>query len=508
MKIFLVIGGFWFIIVVMKINPETLIDGYKTGHRKQLAPNLTLSFGNMTPRKSYRTDIPEDGIVWIGLQYFLKEYLLKQWNENFFQLPKEKVISRFQRRINNYLGPNNVGIDHIEALHDLGYLPLAFYALPEGVSVPYKVAPFVYWTTDERFGWLQAYIETILSTTVWPLSTTATTAKQIRTLLERFAMETVGNTDFVKFQGHNFSYRGCVGHEAAVIIDAGFITSFAGSDTVPGVDFIEEYYNGDSDKELISCSVNASEHAVVSSYGGKELEALRHLITNVYPTGIFSYISDTTDYWKTLSEFAVELKDTILSRDGKLVFRPDSGDNTKIIIGDPDAPEGSPERKGTIELLWDIFGGKVNDKGYKELDSHVGAILGDGVTWKVLNNICDGLKAKGFASTNMVYGVGSYYLVFGISRDTDGWAVKSTYVVVDGEEREIFKNPKTDTGNLKKSAKGLIAVYQDINGVYYQKDQVSWDDVKNCSYEKVFENGTLFVDHTFSEIRNRIHKKF
>ena len=491
----------------MKKSPETLIDGYKTGHRQQLVPGLSLSFGNMTPRKSYREVVP-DGVVAVGLQYFLKEILIGLWNTNFFAKPKEEVVARYTRRINNYLGPNSVGQEHIEALHDLGHIPLAFYSLPEGSIVPYGVAPFVYWTTDTRFGWFQAYIETILSTSTWPIATTATTALEIRKVLEKYAMETVGNIGFVKFQGHNFSYRGCFGHEAAVMADAGFLTSFAGSDTVPGIDFIEEYYNGDSDKELIAVSVAASEHAVICSYGGDEFEALRHLIEDVYPTGIFSYISDTTDYWKTLSDFAIRLKETILKRDGKLVFRPDSGDNVKIIVGDPDAPEGSPENKGTIELLWDIFGGTVNDLGFKELDPHVGTILGDGVNRKVLLAICEGLKAKGFASTNIVYGIGSYYLVYGVSRDTDGWAVKSTYVEVNGEPREIFKDPKTDTAKLKKSAKGLIAVYQDENGKFYQKDQVSWDEVKNCAYNRVYEDGQLFVDQSLTEIRARLHKEF
>lgn len=489
----------------MKIFPETLIDAYKIGHRNQFVPGITLSFGNMTPRKSYRKE-PVDGVVFVGLQYFLKEYLINKWNQEFFNKQKKDVVARFTRRIDNYLGPNHVGSQHIEELHDLGYLPLTFLALPEGSVVPYKVAPVVYFTTDERFAWLQAYIETIMSTTVWPIATAATTAKQIYDFLHKYAEDTGGDTDFVKFSGHNFSYRGCVGHEAAVMIDAGFITSFVGSDTVPGSDFMEEYYNADSDKEMISVSANATEHAVMSSYGeGGEFDAFKRLLTEVYPTGILSIVSDTHDYWQVISDYTNRLKGIILNRDGKTVFRPDSGDNVKIIIGDEQAEKGSPEYKGTIEYLWDVFGGKINSKGFKELDPHVGAILGDGVNWDVLNQICEGLKKKGFATTNMVFGIGSYYLVYGVSRDTDGWAVKSTYVEVNGEPREIFKDPKTDRGNnLKKSAKGLIAVYKDENGKFFQRDQVSWKDVLNCEYNKVFENGKLLVETSLKEIRERM----
>lgn len=488
----------------MKNNSETLLDAYKIGHRVQFVPNMTLAFGNMTPRKSYRKITP-DGVTFFGLQYFFKEYLLTQWNENFFNKPKGEVLARFTRRINNYLGPNVVGNQHISDLHDLGYLPLSFWAIPEGDSTPYKVAPFVYFTTHDKFGWLQAYVETIMSTTVWPLSTAATTAKQIKEKLNQFAMETVGNIDFTKFQGHNFSYRGCVGHEAAIMIDAGFITSFVGSDTVPGVDFMEQYYNADSDKELVSCSVNASEHAVMASYGPEnEEEAFRRLIEDVYPEGILSIVSDTRDYWNVITNFTVRLKDKILARNGKVVFRPDSGDNVKTIVGDPDAPVGSSEYKGTVECLWEIFGGSTNSKGYKELNPKCGCILGDGVNWEVMNAILDGLKQKGFASTNIIFGIGSYYLVYGVSRDTDGWAVKSTYCEVDGVGREIFKDPITDKGNLKKSAKGLIAVYKDANGKYYQKDQASWSEVKNCAYKEVFRDGKLLIDQSLSEIRARV----
>lgn len=492
----------------MKINPETLIDAYKIGHRNQFVPGMNLASGNMTPRKSYRS-IKPDGVVFFGLQYFIKEYLIKQWNEGFFKKPKEEVIGRFKRRIDNYLGPNDVGTKHIEELHDLGYLPVEIMALPEGSITPYKVAPFIYFTTNDKFFWLQAYLETIVSTTVWPMATAATTAKQIRELLERYCLETVGNTDFVKFQGHNFSYRGCVGHEAAVMIDSGFITSFVGSDTVPGVDFIEEYYNGNAEKELISCSVNASEHAVMTSYGAEnEEEAFRRLIEDVYPKGIVSIVSDSFDYWKVITEYTVSLKDKILKRDGKTVFRPDSGDNVKIIVGDPEAPIGSAEFKGTIECLWEIFGGTVNNCGYKELNPKVGTILGDGVNWEVLNSILDGLKAKGFASTNIVFGIGSYYLVYGVSRDTDGWAVKSTYCEVNGNPREIFKDPKTDKSSLKKSAKGLIAVYKNEAGEFYQKDQVSWNEVRNCAFETVFRDGKLLKDQSFSAIRKIINPNF
>jgi nicotinamide phosphoribosyltransferase len=513
----------------MKFNPETALDCYKIDHRRQYAPGVGLVFSNLTPRKTYRKTKP-NGIVWFGLQYFIKEYLINKWNTEFFQKPKEEVLKRFSRRINNYLGPNQVGIEHIAALHDLGHLPLTILALPEGVQVPYKVPVFVFWNTKPEFYWLTNYLETIASVTIWPLATTATTAKQFKDILMRFANETAESTEMVKFSGHNFSYRGCFGHEAACLADAGWLTSFVGSDTVPGVDFMEEYYNADSDKELVGCSVSATEHSVMASYGKEdELEAFRRIIEDLYPKGIVSIVSDTFDYWKVITEFTVKLKDKILQRDGKTVFRPDSGDNVKIITGyfpdeviiDDNGKKyisksdnvsemgrelSEEEYKGTIECLWDIFGGTTNAKGFKELNSKVSAILGDGVTLEVMTSICERLQKKGFASTNLVYGVGSYSIQYGVSRDSDGYAVKSTYCEVNGVPREIFKDPKTDTSKMKKSAKGLTAVFKDANGEFYLKDQATWDEVLNCEFVKVFENGKLMKDYTLSEVRTNLAK--
>jgi nicotinamide phosphoribosyltransferase len=502
----------------MKINPTLALDSYKADHRRQFPSGMSLMFSNFTPRKTYRrvplSENGKTGIIFVGLQYFIKEYLIQQWNENFFNKPKEECVKAFWRTIDGHLPgngmrtlPNGIDYDHIASLHDLGYLPLSIYALPEGSFVPYKVAPFVAWNTHPDFAWLTNYIETISSVTNWVMSTAATTIRVMRKVMDEYAKDT-GNEALVKFLLHNFSYRGCAGHEAACMIDFGHLTSSVGSDTIPGIGFCEQYYNANCEKELISCSVPATEHATMASHKQEnEIDTFKYLIKTLYPSGFVSIVSDTWDYWKVIGEFTKVLKDDILARDGKVVFRPDSGDNVKIIIGDPSAPVDSIERKGTIEALWDIFGGTVNTKGYKELNSHVGVILGDGVTLDVLMAICEGLKQKGFATTNMCFGVGSYTYQYGVSRDTDGWAQKATFCTVNGEDREIFKDPKTDTGGLKKSAKGLIAVYQE-DGNYIQKDQSSWDDVLNCCYEPVFVDGKLLREESLSQIRLRINPNF
>ena len=155
-----------------------------------------------------------------------------------------------------------------------------------------------------------------------------------------------------------------------------------------------------------------------------ELQTFKRLITETYPKGIVSIVSDTWDFWNVITNIAIELKDIILNRDGKVVFRPDSGNPADILCGKDDS-------KGAVEILWDIFGGTINDKGYKELDPHVGIIYGDSITLELCEEICKRLDAKCFASTNVVFGVGSYTYQY-VTRDTDGYAIKATYCEVNG----------------------------------------------------------------------------
>jgi nicotinamide phosphoribosyltransferase len=164
-------------------------------------------------------------------------------------------------------------------------------------------------------------------------------------------------------------------------------------------------------------------------------------------------------------------------------------------------PKNSPEIKGVIELLWDIFGGTVNEQGYKVLNPHIGCIYGDSITLERATQICEGLKKKGFASTNVVFGIGSYTYQY-VTRDTDGYAVKATYAKIAGKEMEIFKSPKG--AEFKKSAKGLTAVFKDENGEFYLKDQATWEEVLNCEFVKVFENGVLMKDYTLQEVRDNL----
>ncbi|MBD3582550.1 nicotinate phosphoribosyltransferase [Flavobacterium selenitireducens] len=483
------------------MNPLLLTDGYKLDHRRQYPDGTTLVYSNWTPRKSRLPQVNE--VVFFGLQYFLKKYVIDDFNANFFGKPKQEILSKYTRRINNYLGENQIGTEHIADLHDLGYIPMVFKALPEGSKVPLRVPMFTLYNTLPEFFWLTNYFETLLSAVIWLPCTSATIASEYRKILEKFASETSSQPEFVDWQAHDFSMRGMGGIEASLTSSSGHLLYFTGTDTVPAIDFLEEFYNADSDSELIGGSVAATEHSVMCMGTTEgEFRTFERLITEIYPKGIVSIVSDTWDLWKVLTDYLPRLKDIIVSREGKVVIRPDSGDPVDIICGNPDG-NNENERKGVIELLWDVFGGSTNEKGFRELVPQIGAIYGDSITTERATIICERLKAKGFASTNIVFGIGSFTYQYN-TRDTFGFAMKATYGEVNGEGRAIFKDPITDDGT-KKSAKGLMKITSE-NGTFVLHDNVSWEDEKTGELKEVFRDGKMLVDQKLSEIRQRARK--
>jgi nicotinamide phosphoribosyltransferase len=418
---------------------------------------------------------------------------MKQFQEDFFNKPKDVAVAEFKRRVDTFLGPNNVGTKHIEELHDLGYLPIRIKALPEGTLCPIRVPALIFINTHPDFFWLTNYFETLISTTLWLPMTSATTARLYKKELIRHARKTGFKDVDLNFLIHDFSMRGMAGVEAATMSGMGHMTSFCGSETIPAIAGLEEYYNANAEKELIAATIPATEHSVMCA-GGKEdeLETFKRLITEVYPQGFVSIVSDTWDFWQVMTNYLPRLKDTILARDGRVVIRPDSGDPVDIICGvNPancievdgkhyyfkdygmsdwvedvvvDGIKTYPEKyeqylvteaqlKGAYKILWDIFGGTVNEKGYKVLDAHIGMIYGDSITLERQKEIYRRLEEKGFAATNLVLGVGSFTYQYK-SRDSLGFAMKATWCQVNGEGREIFKDPMPDF-------EGYLRVYPD-----------------------------------------------
>jgi nicotinamide phosphoribosyltransferase len=389
----------------------------------------------------------------------------------------------------------------VRALHALGYLPLEVRAVPEGSAVPLRVPMLTVENTHPDFAWLPNYFETIMSNVMWLPCTSATTALGMRRILDKAARATGSAPEFVDWQGHDFSMRGLAGPEAAALSGAAHLLYFTGTDTLPALELIEEFYPGFPADYLIGGSVAATEHSVMCAGGEEgELATIGRLL-DLYPSGIVSVVSDTWDLWHVLTEILPELKDRILAREGKYVTRPDSGDPADVLCGDPKAPEGSPASKGVIQLLWDVFGGITTSTGHRLLDAHVGAIYGDSITRERAIEITDRLAAKGFASANVVFGVGSFTYQY-VTRDTYGFAMKATWVEIGGEGRAIYKTPKTDNGT-KNSARGRLAVALDEGGKLRLIENANAVEERDSLLRVVWRDGQELHPEPFHIIRAR-----
>lgn len=486
--------------------PELMCDFYKLSHPEQYPEGTEYVFSTWTPRGSRIDGINK--VMVFGVQGFIKDFLINYFNENFFNLPRRRVLAEYSRFIKHTMGVENPNTDRIAALWDLGYLPLKIKALKEGTLARTRVPVVTVENTIPEFYWLTNAIETVMSCEVWMPSTNATIAFEYMKILTHYAKMTGGDLSQVQFQGHDFSMRGMAGRHAAASSGAGHLLSFVGTDSCPAIGYLEKYYNADIETELVGTSIPATEHAVMCANGKDERAVLKRLMTEVYPTGFFSAVMDTWDFWNVVGNVLPSLKSEIMSRDGRVVVRPDSGDPVLILCGDPSS-ESEIVRKGLIETLWDTFGGTITERGYKQLDPHIGAIYGDSITLERCEDICSRLMNKGFASTNVVFGIGSYTYQYN-TRDTFMFAMKATHVVINGEEQLIYKDPKTDSG-MKKSQKGLVAVIDDGAGDLTYKDNMFRADYEEIAHldqlEVVFHDGKLVRDESLEDIRARVRSQ-
>lgn len=494
----------------MKNNlPATLLcDFYKVSHKNLYPKGTEVIYSTFTPRSNKHFPLASEVVVF-GIQGFVKKYLINYFNDNFFNRPKENIIKEYERVIKFTLGIESPETFHIEELHDLGYLPIRLAALDEGTKAPIKVPVLTIENTHPKFFWLTNYLETLISTEIWQPMTSATISYQYRKLLDEYAIKTTGSNEGVGFQGHDFSMRGMSSLESAMTSGAGHLLSFTGTDTIPAILYHEQYYNANIENELVASSIPATEHSIMSAGTSAdsdrdEYETFKRIITEIHPNGFVSVVSDTYDFWKVVTETLPQLKEEIMNRDGRLVVRPDSGDPVDIICGTKQNGN-TPEEKGLIECLWETFGGIVTEQGYKVLDSHIGAIYGDSITLERAKQICERLEAKGFASTNIVFGIGSYTFQYN-TRDSFGFAMKATYAEINGERKLLFKDPKTDDGT-KRSQRGKVHVHSHNGTLTFIDGLVDDSLVKTPNLLTiVFEDGKLVKDQSLAEIRQKLQK--
>lgn len=212
-----------------------------------------------------------------------------------------------------------------------------------------------------------------------------------------------------------------------------------------------------------------------------------------------------SDYTRTFKFNDEYLKLTIVVEYNRHDKRFYFVENTKVVSCEPFTPDA--EDIGLVEYLWNTFGGTTNEKGYKVLDSHIGAIYGESINYELAEKICNMLAEKGFASTNVTFGLGSFTFQHN-TRDSLGFAMKATSSIVGGKEILLFKDPKTDQG--KKSQRGRVYVSKDAEGNYVAQDgftqvTLAEEELKKPNeLEIIFENGKMVKETSLAEIRERV----
>lgn len=465
----------------MNNNLLLMTDAYKFGgHIEQYPAGMNKVYSYLISRSDHKYKEQ----MFFGLQYYLKEYL---------KCPSYDDVEEALKYRRMILGnaPQKVFVA-FNKLVRLGYLPLMIKAVPEGMILPVKNVLMTITNTHPDFYWLVGYVESLLLK-VWNTISVATYSYEMKKLMTKYIEMTCDNNDAIPFMLHDFGYRGCSSEETSALSGAAHLCNFIGTDTVPAVKLLSDYYGCASN---IGLSVPASEHSVMCAYGrDNEIEAFRNML-RLYPTGIVSIVADSYNLWNVLVKILPELKKEILARDGKVVIRPDSGDPHKIICGNSNSAS-MIERMGCLRLLENTFGSTINSKGYKVLNPKIGLIYGDGMYYERYKHILQDMQAMDYAASNLVAGVGGLLLQHH-NRDDLGITFKASYGEINGVCMDVVKDPITDP--QKKSLQGLLCL-QEKGGVISTKEHCSVEEEQSGLLRVVYENGKLYNETNLDKIR-------
>lgn len=315
-------------------NPLLLIDFYKACHAEQYPEGMTMIYSPGTPRLSRLNDVDEVG--YFGGQAFAKEYLIKAFNECFFNLPEEEVVRQYKRIMMNTLTKDESRADKIIALHRLGYLPVALYTVPEGSATKIGVPQSCFVNTHPDFAWLTNTLETLYSCYIWHIQVAMEVGKRYRKIVDEYVEKTCSSGVRAARMLGDFSMRGQHCPESAMKASAAWLLSFLNTATVPAIMWLEDNYNCDCEHEEVGYGALSFEHSTVTSnyaLDGDEETLLKRALTEIYPNDNFSFLTDSYDHDNFLLNVVPACKDEILAHNGTVLFRGDSGDPVEIIAG-------------------------------------------------------------------------------------------------------------------------------------------------------------------------------
>jgi len=470
----------------LELNHISRTDSYKFSHYLLYEDGLEYMESYLEARGG-----EFDSCTLFGLQYLVHRYLAKTFTRA--DIAREEAFAAAHG-----VPFNRAGWEHIIDTYG-GVLPVTIRAIPEGTVIPVKnVIMIVKSRRDKGSAWITNWLETMLSK-VWYPSVVAMGSRELKKVwMHYLGLSSDDPAAEVGFKHHDFGYRGVTSEEQAMLGGAAHLTSFFGSDTVAGVACANHYY----DDPMAGFSIPATEHSTMTIPGKhRERETLvrwiqKTLVERQLPAGIpklSACVGDTWDIYNFVRMVCEpEIYAMIKGSGGTLVIRPDSGDPTEVL-------------KNLVSLFQELLpAGEIttNSKGYKVLPPCLRLIWGDGINRRSMKNILQFITSMGWSASNLAMGSGGG-LLMDWTRDTQKHAFKCCAAIVDGESRDVSKDPVTDPG--KKSKQGRLDLIRTADGGY--RTVVLDEGVEehpDSALVTVFDGGYITHHNTFAEIRARM----
>lgn len=464
-------------------------DSYKLTHWKMLPPGSAYAYSYIESRGSdqHETRGLLDGYketLWFGLQAILKRH--------FSQPVTMADIDKAESFTDSHIGKgvfNRAGWEKIVNEHG-GRLPLRIKALPEGTVVPTGNVLMTVENTHPDFAWLVSYFEPLFLQ-VWYPTTVASISHSIRSLVKKAFEECGCLNDDAMYRLHDFGFRGVSSVDSARLGGAAhLVAGWGGTDTIQGIEELFENYGA---QFMPAFSVPATEHSVVCAWSDtderNDWRALEMAVSQLEETGgVVSCVGDTYSISRFAEWCASEpMLSRIKNSGGTFVLRPDSGDPVRTPVA-------------VIEILMKGFGYTENDKGFKVLPNCIRVLQGDGINEATIRKIYSEMHRNSLSSCNIIFGMGGALLQH-CDRDWFKFAMKCSAMQINGEWKDLYKDPDTDS--VKRSKKGRVVTFKDADGKLFsdREELAQTNHAITNQMVTVWENGQFVTEYKFEEIR-------
>ena len=465
-------------------NPLIAADSYKIGH-PLFMPDGT----------SYMEDFVEARVggewneaVSAGDQAYVKDVLLEPFTQAdideadiFYNMhfPPVTAGKIFDKKVAQYVLEKYNGI-----------WPVTIMAVPEGTVVPEGNVLSVIYSEDPIVAKAIGYLETLKLSYNWAMTTIATNSYQMKKVILDYANKTSDDLSWIPFALHDFGARGVVpgGQTAAA---GAHLFNFMGSDTLEAIRYMQDRYG--VAQGLPGYSVLATEHSIMASEGVEgEFVVTERAIRIAAAMGkgnIISIVNDTYDRDAHVTWVSQNMKEFIIESELRWVTRPDSGFPPSSVIS-------------CLDILGKYWGYTTNSKGYKVLPTNVRVLQGDGIDLEMVKQVLFAVALNGWSTENVVFGSGGG-LLQKVNRDTLRFAMKNSYIEVNGVGRDVYKAPKTDT--TKSSKKGRLMLYRNnATGELFTsriEDMIGKEGWATEALVTIYKNGVLVKEYTLDEVR-------